>query len=74
MNWIINLNLFYSDGYSEEMLKIFEKLLSKIIANKFLSGLNANLIAVPKKSNNNLLSIKNSSDFTSLKKKEFLFF
>jgi len=48
MNWIINLNLFYSDGYSEEMLKIYEKLLSKIIANKFLSGLNANLIAVPK--------------------------
>ena len=55
------------------MLKIYEKLLSKIIANKFLSGLNANLIAVPKKPNNNLLSIKNSSDFTSLKEKEFLF-
>ena len=73
MNWIINLNLFYSDGYSEEMLKIYEKLLSKIIANKFLSGLNANLIAVPKKPNNNLLSIKNSSDFTGLKEKEFLF-
>ena len=30
MNWIINLNLFYSDGYSEEMVKIYEKLLSKI--------------------------------------------
>ena len=73
MNWIINLNLFYSDGYSEELLKIYEKLLSKIIANKFLNGLNANLIAVPKKPNNNLLSIKNSSDFTDLKEKDFLF-
>ena len=55
------------------MLEIYDKLLSKIIANKFLSGLSVNLIAIPKKPNNNLLTIKNSSDFTSLKEKDFLF-
>jgi len=73
MNWIININLFYSDGYSEEMLKVFEKLLSKMLANKFLKGLDVKLIAVPTKPNKNLLTIKNSLDFTSLKEKDFLF-
>ncbi len=73
MNWVINLSLFYSDGYSKEMLKVYEKLLIKILSNKVLKEFRAKLIAVPVKPNKNLHLIKNSSEFTSLKEKDFLF-